>query len=197
MSPTDLLAREHRLIEQVLNCLERMMDRSAAEGRLQAESAREIVRFLREYAEGIHLDPVHLASLRHAWRTDSMKTQAPITTVIGLRARLNGCLTCLYATMQDSASSESAPRNMQFATEHWISSVALRARVTARIIFVGDPGAGAHDSLREKGRGSSNSSRSRNPRVPSLFSARKPLRIPPLPPSGQPRSSCACTPWGR
>ena len=56
MSPTDLLAYQHRLIEQVLNCLERMMDQSALERRLLAESAREIVRFLREYAEGIHLD---------------------------------------------------------------------------------------------------------------------------------------------
>lgn len=56
MTPTDLLSYEHRLIEQVLNCLERMMEHTVRDGTMNPATAREIVGFLREYAEGFHLE---------------------------------------------------------------------------------------------------------------------------------------------
>ena len=51
MKPTDILINEHRIIEQVLNCLERMIERCTAQGRLEREPARDAVAFFRSFAE--------------------------------------------------------------------------------------------------------------------------------------------------
>ena len=55
MKPTDILINEHRIIEQVLNCLERMVERCTAQGRLEREPARDAVAFFRSFAECSHL----------------------------------------------------------------------------------------------------------------------------------------------
>jgi hemerythrin-like domain-containing protein len=54
MIPTEILSHEHRIIEQVLACLERMTQKFALERRLDAQSAREAVDFFRTFADRCH-----------------------------------------------------------------------------------------------------------------------------------------------
>jgi hemerythrin-like domain-containing protein len=54
MKPTDVLMLEHRVIEQVLDCLERMTDACAANDRLDGASARQALDFFRHFADGCH-----------------------------------------------------------------------------------------------------------------------------------------------
>lgn len=65
MKPTSILVNEHRIIEQVLNCLERMVDRCASESKLEEVPAREAIRFFLTFAESAHLakEQVHLFPL--------------------------------------------------------------------------------------------------------------------------------------
>jgi hemerythrin-like domain-containing protein len=65
VKPTDILVNEHRIIEQVLNCLERMVERCASEGRLAEAPAREAIDFFRAFAECAHLakEEAHLFPL--------------------------------------------------------------------------------------------------------------------------------------
>jgi hemerythrin-like domain-containing protein len=54
MRPTDLLSGEHRVIEQVLACLERLADGCAGGGRLDGASARKALEFFRHFADHCH-----------------------------------------------------------------------------------------------------------------------------------------------
>jgi hemerythrin-like domain-containing protein len=54
MKPTEILRSEHRVIEQVLNCLEAMGAEAATSGRLDAASARSAIDFFRHFADGCH-----------------------------------------------------------------------------------------------------------------------------------------------
>ena len=54
MNPTDILMDEHRVIEQVLNALERMIDGAAKSGRLEEQPAREVIEFFRMFADHCH-----------------------------------------------------------------------------------------------------------------------------------------------
>lgn len=54
MKPTRLLMDEHRVIEQVLDCLERMAEQCRARGSLDGDSARQALDFFREYADRRH-----------------------------------------------------------------------------------------------------------------------------------------------
>jgi hemerythrin-like domain-containing protein len=54
MNPTDVLSNEHRVIEQVLDCLERLADDCAVNGRLDGTSAREALEFFRHFADHCH-----------------------------------------------------------------------------------------------------------------------------------------------
>ena len=50
----DILMNEHRLIEQVLNCLEKIVARCDADGRLDKESAQQALDFFRTFADRCH-----------------------------------------------------------------------------------------------------------------------------------------------
>ena len=54
MQTTQMLQDEHRIIERVLDCLERLAERCRAEGRLDAEAARDAVAFFRGFADRCH-----------------------------------------------------------------------------------------------------------------------------------------------
>jgi len=54
MKPTSILVSEHRLIEQVLNCLERMVERCASQRRLESAPARDAIVFFRGFTERCH-----------------------------------------------------------------------------------------------------------------------------------------------
>jgi hemerythrin-like domain-containing protein len=54
LRPTEILSAEHRVIEQVLDCLEKIGERSASSGKLDVESARTALRVLRTFADQCH-----------------------------------------------------------------------------------------------------------------------------------------------
>jgi hemerythrin-like domain-containing protein len=54
MKATEILASEHRVIEQVLECLEKMADRCAALGTVDAESATQAIDFFHHFADHCH-----------------------------------------------------------------------------------------------------------------------------------------------
>jgi hemerythrin-like domain-containing protein len=54
MKPTDILSSEHRVIEQVLDCLENIIAEAMAKGRLDAASARDAISFFRTFADQCH-----------------------------------------------------------------------------------------------------------------------------------------------
>ncbi len=51
---TDVLKGEHRVIEQVLDCLESIAERARAQGSLDRESAADALRFVRDFADACH-----------------------------------------------------------------------------------------------------------------------------------------------
>ena len=54
MRPTDILSSEHRVIEQVLDCLEAMATRARSEGRLDVERAEKALEVVRTFADRCH-----------------------------------------------------------------------------------------------------------------------------------------------
>lgn len=54
MKPTQVLMNEHRVIERVLLCLERMADQFVEAGRIETEPAEQAVVFLRGFADRCH-----------------------------------------------------------------------------------------------------------------------------------------------
>ena len=54
MNITRTLVSEHRLIEQVLNCLERMVERCASQRRLESAPARDAIVFFHGFTERCH-----------------------------------------------------------------------------------------------------------------------------------------------
>lgn len=54
MKPTEILRNEHRVIEQVLNCLEAMVRRARSAGRLDGAPAHEAIAFFRNFADHCH-----------------------------------------------------------------------------------------------------------------------------------------------
>ena len=54
MKPTEILSDEHRIIEQVLDCLEKIAQNCAAEGRLDNASAEQALDFFRNFADRCH-----------------------------------------------------------------------------------------------------------------------------------------------
>lgn len=54
MKPTELLSSEHRVIEVMLDVLDRMVEKALAEGRLEQQPAEEAVAFIKGFADGCH-----------------------------------------------------------------------------------------------------------------------------------------------
>ncbi|MDH3717443.1 MAG: hemerythrin domain-containing protein [Planctomycetota bacterium] len=54
MQPTEILMQEHRVIEQVLACLEKMADQCAAGQALDTRSAEQALDFFRNFADRCH-----------------------------------------------------------------------------------------------------------------------------------------------
>jgi hemerythrin-like domain-containing protein len=54
MKPTEILMNEHRVIEQVLDCLEAIAERGEATGSPDTESARQAIAFFRSFADTCH-----------------------------------------------------------------------------------------------------------------------------------------------
>lgn len=54
MKATEILSQEHRVIEQVLDCLEVLAERSLASGNVDAQAAEKMLDFLRNFADHCH-----------------------------------------------------------------------------------------------------------------------------------------------
>ncbi len=68
MKPTDVLKQEHRIIEQVLNCLEAMSSIAVRDGQLDKESAEQAIDFFRNFADKCHhgKEETHLFTMMEA-----------------------------------------------------------------------------------------------------------------------------------
>jgi hemerythrin-like domain-containing protein len=54
MTATEILMNEHRVIEQVLHCLERILEECATAKRLDAKTAKQAIEFFRTFADRCH-----------------------------------------------------------------------------------------------------------------------------------------------
>ena len=54
MQPTEILMQEHRVIEQVLSCLEKLAEAGSRDGRIEAAVAADAIDFLRVFADRFH-----------------------------------------------------------------------------------------------------------------------------------------------
>jgi hemerythrin-like domain-containing protein len=54
MKPTEILSSEHRVIEQVLDCLEKIALQAEKQRKLDADDARAALEFLRTFADACH-----------------------------------------------------------------------------------------------------------------------------------------------
>ena len=54
MKPTEILSSEHRVIEQVLDCLDRIIAGAECTGKLDAASAMDAINFFRMFADQCH-----------------------------------------------------------------------------------------------------------------------------------------------
>ncbi|MCA9413182.1 MAG: hemerythrin domain-containing protein [Candidatus Omnitrophica bacterium] len=54
MKPTEVLMNEHRIIEQVLNCLEKIAEEAKANGRVHRDHAEQAIEFFRNFADQCH-----------------------------------------------------------------------------------------------------------------------------------------------
>lgn len=54
MQPTQVLMDEHRVIEQVIGCVEKMAEQAASEGSLNTDHATQAVEFFRHFADHCH-----------------------------------------------------------------------------------------------------------------------------------------------
>jgi hemerythrin-like domain-containing protein len=54
MRPTEILTNEHRVIERVLACLDRMAETAFERGTVDAASAHDAIEFLRKFADACH-----------------------------------------------------------------------------------------------------------------------------------------------
>ena len=68
MNATDILESEHRVIEQVLNCFEKIIEQATAAERLEEEPAREAIDFFHTFADRCHnrKEEAHLFPLMQA-----------------------------------------------------------------------------------------------------------------------------------
>lgn len=68
MKATEILASEHRVIEQVLDCLEKLVARAGKARKIEAEDARSIIEVLRNFADRCHhgKEEVHLFPMMEA-----------------------------------------------------------------------------------------------------------------------------------
>jgi hemerythrin-like domain-containing protein len=54
MKPTEILSEEHRVIQLVLDCLEKMADDAERQQRVDPQDAAEAIDFFRNFADGCH-----------------------------------------------------------------------------------------------------------------------------------------------
>jgi hemerythrin-like domain-containing protein len=54
MQPIDILMSEHRVIEQVLRCLERMAEKCLLYGHFDLQAVRQAIDFFRNFADRCH-----------------------------------------------------------------------------------------------------------------------------------------------
>ncbi|MEI7752316.1 MAG: hemerythrin domain-containing protein [Candidatus Omnitrophota bacterium] len=68
MKPTEILESEHRIIEQVLSCLEKMTDLNEESKKLDCDAARDMIDFFRMFADRFHhaKEEQHLFALLEA-----------------------------------------------------------------------------------------------------------------------------------
>jgi hemerythrin-like domain-containing protein len=116
VNTTTILLNEHRIIEQVLNCLERMVERCELHRTLQSGTARDAMVFFRGFVERCHYSRVD-ARLLPAMRAEGIPPERCLGC--SLRQRRDECgfhLDAMEAAIEPASTGHATARK-QF-TEH-------------------------------------------------------------------------------
>lgn len=123
MRPTEVLTAEHRVIEQVLDCLERIVQTCRSSGRLDRDAATKALDFFRNFADRCHhgKEEVHLfpAMEAHGFPQQGGPTGVMLTEHEQGRAAVQG-----MARSLESAAAGSAGAVGEF-TDHAEAYIAL------------------------------------------------------------------------
>jgi hemerythrin-like domain-containing protein len=103
MRPTDVLMSEHRVIEQVLSCLEKMAARAVEDGTLDRSSARQAVDFFQTFADHCHhaKEENHLFPLMEA--RGFSRSQGPTGVMLAEHEMGRECLRGMAAAIDPAA----------------------------------------------------------------------------------------------
>ena len=151
MRATDILKGEHRVMDQMLTCLEELADECLVERRLDAAAARQVVGFLHNFVGCCH----------QAWEEDRLfrlleprGVSRPLGPTAGLLHEHQLCGRNLRALVQiiEPAVSGDPYALRQFASQARAYVFLLRehmAREECRLLSLGDPSPTDEDALLE------------------------------------------------
>ena len=109
MKPTQILMKEHRLIEQVLFCAEAMSDRAHADGSLNKANAEKVLDFITHFSDGYH----HAKEEKHLFRLMEERgfspTQGPVAVMLHEHAFGRNCVKQMKESLNGASSGEKAP----------------------------------------------------------------------------------------
>ena len=108
MKPTEILSSEHRVIEQVLDCLERIIAEAKADSRLDAASARDAVSFFRTLADQCHhgKEEVHLFPAMEA--KGFPRNGGPTGVMLAEHEAGRGCIRAMSEAIEAAAQGDAA-----------------------------------------------------------------------------------------
>jgi hemerythrin-like domain-containing protein len=121
MYATDILRSEHRVIERVLACLHQMAVRGQLKGKLDVESARLAIDFLRHFADHCHhgKEEHQLFPLLEA--RGIPRRQGPVGVMLDEHQEGRRCLRNLAAAVEDHANgAPDALRRFADSAQHYV-----------------------------------------------------------------------------
>jgi hemerythrin-like domain-containing protein len=123
MNPTDILTDEHRVIEQVLDCLEKLIERSCSERKLETGPAREAIGFFRAFADQYH----HMKEEAHLFPVLEAKGfphhRGPTGVMLGEHEQGRTCIRSMDEAID--AAAEGDTKALQRFAEHGRRYIAL------------------------------------------------------------------------
>jgi hemerythrin-like domain-containing protein len=123
MKPLEILTSEHRVIEQVLNCLEKLIEQCRSDGLLNKEPARQALDFFRTFAVRCHHTKEE-AHLFPALQTHGLEGEcSPVTVMLREHELSRLYLQGMEGALE--AAAEGAPDAVQWFTQHAQSYIRL------------------------------------------------------------------------
>jgi hemerythrin-like domain-containing protein len=128
MRATDSLRAEHRVIEQVLDCLECVVTECIFEGQLDLDVTREVLRFFQNFADRCHhgKEEAHLFPLLEAHGVP--RDGGPIGRMLAEHDEGREHLRALAALLEATAAGD-PPARRHFAEQAWAYTEGLREHI--------------------------------------------------------------------